>query len=854
MRAAGRALFLALVPVLVLVSLAALLTLHFSDRLGANRALVTHTFEVIGATRTLLADIQDAETGQRGFIITERPDYLEPYRAAQAEIPEHLATLRRLTADNEQQARRVTELDGLVGAKLVELRRTVELSQRGEVAAARAEVLSDRGKMAMEDIRRLVGEIVAAESAMAGQHLRATDEAQRNTLYAAMAGSVLGLGALVAGTVLLLRRNRRLRHAERELSRQGILLQATLDNCRDGIAAFDGTGSLVAFNRRFFDQLDFPLELAQRGRALADFQAIDRQRPCQAFADPGPSDDLDAYQQLKVGARHLELHRSNMPAGGFVVSSLDVTRRLQAETIVRQAQEMEAIGRLTGGVAHDFNNLLQVIGSNLELLARDLPRDGEAAQRLGNAMAGAERGARLTGQLLAFARRQPLDPRVLNLGRVVREMTDLLQRTLGERIAVEAVVAGGLWNTLADPGQVENAILNLAINARDAMAEHGGRLTIEVANASLDDAYAAQHPAVTAGQYVLLAASDTGTGMSAEVAAQVFEPFFTTKLEGQGTGLGLSQVYGFVKQTSGHIKLYSELGHGTTVKLYLPRSRRPEEAANPDTASPSKGGSESVLVVEDDLPVRLAVVDLLNDLGYQVLIAGGAEAALAILGSGAQVDLLFTDVVMPGPISTRELARRAQEMHPGLAVLYTSGYTENAIIHDGRLDEDVLLLSKPYRRDDLARRVRLALANAKRRQRAASAAVTRATSDGRHTVLVVEDDELVRLGTVDMVRQLGHDVAEAASGYAALELLRQRPEIDVVITDLGLPGMSGQELMTAARELRPELPILVATGYAAADLKREPQLADKVILLLKPFLADDLRKALADIDRAIAGR
>ena len=492
MRAAGKALFLALLPVLVLVSLAALLTLHFADRLGANRLLVRHTYEVIDTARTLLSDVQDAETGQRGFIITERPDYLEPYRTAEADIPERIATIRRLTADNEQQTQRITELGGLVVAKLGELRRTIELGQRGDLAAARDEVLSDRGKVAMDNIRRLVGEIIAAESAMGTQRIQATDEAQRYTLYAAMGGSALGLGALVAGTVLLLRRNRRLQQAERELSRQGLLLQATLDNCRDGIAAFDGTGSLVAFNRHFFDQLDFPQELAHRGRTLAEFQAIDRQRPCQALAEPsGLEAGPDAHQQLKIGARDLELYRNSMPEGGFVVSSLDVTRRLQAETIVRQAQKMEAIGRLTGGVAHDFNNLLQVIGSNLDLLAGELPSDGEAARRLANAMAGAERGARLTGQLLAFARRQPLDPRVLNLGRVVREMTDLLQRTLGERIAVEAVVAGGLWNTLADPSQVENAILNLAINARDAMAEHGGKLTIEVANASLDDAYAA---------------------------------------------------------------------------------------------------------------------------------------------------------------------------------------------------------------------------------------------------------------------------------------------------------------------------------------------------------------------------
>lgn len=844
-RTASRTLLLSLLPVLVMVSVAALLTLHFSDRLAANRAEVRHTYEVVDTARSLLSDIQDAETGQRGFIITGRPDYLSPYQAATEALPDRLAKLQRLTADNPEQARRFGEIAELIRAKLDELRLTIELGQRGATDRAREEVLNDRGKAAMEAIRRLVGEIIVAESALGTERVRAVDEAQSNTLHAAMAGLVLGLGGLLTGTVLLLRRNRHLREAEGELFAQSALLQVTLDNCRDGIAAFDGSGTLVAFNRHFFDLMDFPAALARRGEALTSFQQIEQPRPCQVLAGREATADFgpDAHQQLKVGGRDLEFARSPMPGGGFVVSALDITRRLQAEMIARQAQKMEAIGRLTGGVAHDFNNLLQVIATNLDLLARELPQDGEPARRLANALAGTERGARLTGQLLAFARRQPLDPRVLDLGRVVRDMTELLQRTLGEAIAVEAVVSGGLWNTLADPSQVENAILNLAINARDAMTAHGGKLTIEVANASLDDSYAAQHAEVAAGQYVLLAVSDTGSGMSAEVMAQVFEPFFTTKPEGQGTGLGLSQVYGFVKQSGGHIKLYSEPGHGTTVKLYLPRSRRLEEAPYAGPVTPAKGGTETVLVVEDDAPVRLAVVELLGDLGYHVLTAGGAEAAIAILRSGASVDLLFTDVVMPGPISTRELARLAQEMIPNLAVLYTSGYTENAIIHDGRLDEGVLLLSKPYRRDDLARRVRLALANARRRQRAAAA-----VAKGHLTVLVVEDDELVRLGTVDMVQQLGHEVVEAGTGYDAMEQLRRRPEIDVLITDLGLPGMSGQELVAAAHRLRPELPILLATGYSAADLARDPDLRDVVVLLGKPFSSAELRQALTAID------
>jgi CheY-like chemotaxis protein len=286
-------------------------------------------------------------------------------------------------------------------------------------------------------------------------------------------------------------------------------------------------------------------------------------------------------------------------------------------------------------------------------------------------------------------------------------MTDLLRRSLGESIEIEAVVAGGLWNAMVDASQLETAVLNLAINARDAMPE-GGKLTIELSNASLDDGYAAENPQAMPGQYVLLAVTDTGTGMTPAVMARCFDPFFTTKPEGIGTGLGLSMVYGFIKQSGGHVKLYSEPGHGTSAKLYLPRARQAEEKPR-QSSEQIVGGAERVLVVEDDAVVRLTAVEMLESLGYQVLTAENGERAIALLGSGVSIDLLFTDVVMPGAISGRELARQAMELRPGLRVLFTSGYTENAIIHHGRVDPDVHLLSKPYRTEELARKVRLVL-------------------------------------------------------------------------------------------------------------------------------------------------
>ena len=397
--------------------------------------------------------------------------------------------------------------------------------------------------------------------------------------------------------------------------------------------------------------------------------------------------------------------------GRDVTADREAAQALQrSEAALVHAQKMESVGQLTGGVAHNFNNLLQVIAGNLQLLAKDVAGQQRAEQRVTNALAGVNRGAKLASQLLAFARRQPLAPKVVNIGRVATGMEDMLRRSLGEGVEVETVVSGGLWNTFVDPVQVENALLNLAINGRDAM-NGVGKLTIELGNAHLDDSYVQQHPDVTAGRYVLLAVSDTGAGMSPEVVARAFEPFFTTKAEGKGTGLGLSMVYGFVKQSGGHLKIYSEPGQGTTVKLYLPRPPEDADVLEAVDTRPFSGGTETILVAEDDDEVRSTVVELLSALGYRVLTAREAASALTVIESGARVDLLFTDVVMPGPLRSPELARMARQRLPSLAVLFTSGYTENAIVHGGRLDPGVELLGKPYTQEALARKIRQLLGN-----------------------------------------------------------------------------------------------------------------------------------------------
>ena len=389
-------------------------------------------------------------------------------------------------------------------------------------------------------------------------------------------------------------------------------------------------------------------------------------------------------------------------------SLIDISERREIEEQLQQAQRLDSIGKLTGGIAHDFNNLLTVILGNSELLVTELGSNPQLRELAEISQTAAMRGAELTNRLLAFARRQPLDPGVTDINRLVSNFEPLLRRTLDENIEIEVVQRAGLWRAMIDASQLENAILNLAINARDAMPD-GGLLTIETANVAVDDHYADVHD-VTPGQYVQIAVSDTGMGMDANTVSHAFDPFYTTKAEGRGSGLGLAMVYGFARQSNGHARIYSEPGHGTTVKLYLPRSYENDSrtAADADLHHPSEG-NEKILLVEDNDLVRRHVEHLLESLGYQVISASNGADAIQILEQEEIIDMLLTDVVMPGGMSGKELADRAQTMRPGLPVLFTSGYTENAIVHHGRLDPGVQLLQKPFRRQELASKIRRVL-------------------------------------------------------------------------------------------------------------------------------------------------
>jgi PAS domain S-box-containing protein len=498
-----------------------------------------------------------------------------------------------------------------------------------------------------------------------------------------------------------------------------------------------------SINQRIFDtSLDLILVVDRRGNVLRvspSSRAILGFAPDELIALSGTAfvhpDDLESTRNNMRLARHGRLTRNfecryvhkdghavplswtgvwSEPDGQYFFIGRDMTDRVSLESQLRQAQKMEAVGQLTGGVAHDFNNILTVIMGMTEVLASEVSADPRLAPLVAAIDEATSRGAELTRRMLAFARKQPLQPLIVDLNEIVSGTTAMLRRTLGEDIAVKLVLADGLWPALADRPQIEDALLNLAVNARDAMPS-GGRLVIETANVHLDEQYAAHNLEVAPGDYVSVSVSDSGSGIPPNVLERVFEPFFTTKEVGRGTGLGLSMVYGFAKQSGGHVKIYSEVGHGTRITLYLPRTAAAERDAE-SVAAPAvrahPAGHETILVVEDSESVRKVAVSILRGLGYQVLEAEDGPSALIILAGGEEIDLLFTDLIMPNGIDGEELLKRAHVLRPGLKALFTSGYSEHFLQSRGNADAGVPLLNKPYRVQKLSEAVRKALDSA----------------------------------------------------------------------------------------------------------------------------------------------
>jgi PAS domain S-box-containing protein len=603
----------------------------------------------------------------------------------------------------------------------------------------------------MRTITGLIEAVIGDENQLLNESQARLVEAERSNSIAGLTAAALALAVMLIGGTLLTRAYFRLVRSQASLQASEERFRHLVSGVKDyAIFLLDPSGRVVSWNEgaerikgyregeiigshfsRFFTPEDAASRLPERllETAVADGRA-----------------ETEGWRVRKDGSRFwangviTAMRDAEGSLQGFAKVTRDITERRQHQIELErhraelaQLQKMEALGQLTGGVAHDFNNLLTTILGNLELLqSRADSADPDRATRLlGAVQRAAEQGAALTQRLLAFSRRQALAPQIVDVNRLVSSMSALLHRTLGENIAIETVFAAGLWRTQVDPNQLEIAMLNLAANARDAMPG-GGKLTIETGNTFLDEAYAASHTEVTPGQYVMVALSDTGEGMSEETIARAFEPFFTTKPEGRGTGLGLSQVHGFVKQSGGHVKLYSEPGQGTTIKVYLPRTLAPS-VPEPSLAAPTAAASgqrRMVLLVEDNADVRRYVADALASLGYSILQASDGPAALRLLEEHREVAVLLTDVGLPG-LNGRQLADEARRRDPDLKVIFITGYARNAIVHHGILDRGVDVLVKPFTVDELGWRLQRALQHEQAGERtAADNAKEGGTNDG----------------------------------------------------------------------------------------------------------------------------
>jgi PAS domain S-box-containing protein len=537
-----------------------------------------------------------------------------------------------------------------------------------------------------------------------------------------------GAAQFIVGVVNDLTERKRAEDAERHNAE---ILTATITSMADAVLVIGERGEVLLANpaakRLFGDRLDIDSEEWRRAYQTLQPDGVTPFQPEQtpiARAVRGEAVDNLEIVLRPVGvaiATHLiangrPLRDATGALKGAVIVYRDETAAKDTERQLRQSQKMDAIGQLTGGIAHDFNNILTVITGTIEILADAVAQQPQFAAIAEMIAQAAERGADLTQHLLAFARKQPLRPRDTDVNALILETTRLLRASLGEQIEIEAMLEEDAWPALVDGSQLTTALLNLAVNARDAMPG-GGKLTLETGNTYLDESYAKAQGEVPPGHYVMIAVTDNGSGIPAAIRDKVFEPFFTTKGTGKGTGLGLSMVYGFVKQSGGHIRIYSEEGYGTTIKIYLPRAAAaPVATAAPSPSAPA-GGREVVLIVEDDTLVRKYVTAQLQSLGYRTLEASNAAEAVAVADRGTAFDLLFTDVIMPGAMNGRELAREMTRRRPDLKVLFTSGYTENALLDHGRLPQGVLLLAKPYRKSDLAGMLRQALAAPPSRER-----------------------------------------------------------------------------------------------------------------------------------------
>ncbi|WP_028136691.1 CHASE3 domain-containing protein [Bradyrhizobium japonicum] len=730
---------------ILLIITAASIALDVKSRSDAARVNQTvHVQKKISDLRVLL---RRAESAARGYELYRTPGFSAEFQAVQAQIAPALADLKRGVRDNPDQVALLEGTEPLALRRVEIAAEAMRLRAANDQAGIAALNGRAEGRGLMDTVMANLDRLSAEEERL----LAARSQDSRRTGVVLLGIDVAGAVLILLLVALVMRESRRatgqlqtsleqtqaakqaleaavaertehLVTAHDELRLSVNVLQSTFDSMAEAVLVIDADGNVLLSNpaaeRMLLHRTGMNLSNL---RALSDVFNGDGVTPMQADELPSVRvlrgekfEDLEMIVRPHSGnpPRHLMVSGRPMLDGhgeisGAVLVYHDATMSRETERQLYQSQKLDAIGKLTGGVAHDFNNMLTVISGNTETLVESLKQQPEL-QRVARLIDdAAERCAELIQHLLAFARRQPLQPRNVEINAAIADIAKLLRPTLGEQIQIETVLEQGPMTAHIDPSRLTNAVLNMAINARDAMP-NGGKLLLETHRVVLDEAYAQAHADVTAGPYIMLAVSDTGTGMSVETQHKAFEPFFTTKEVGKGSGLGLSMVYGFVKQSGGHIKIYSEEGHGTTIKLYLPPGEGTAEVAVA-AAAPAEGGAETIFVVEDDPLVRNFVTAQLTSLGYKTIAAPDGKTALDLITAGQTFDLLFTDVVIPGGMSGRELAEEVAKLRPGVKVLYTSGYTDNAIVHHGKLDDGVMLLTKPYRRNQLAEMIRKAL-------------------------------------------------------------------------------------------------------------------------------------------------
>jgi signal transduction histidine kinase/CHASE3 domain sensor protein/CheY-like chemotaxis protein len=710
---------------------------------------VNHSREVSHNLTDMQLLFRRAESAARGYLLTGDPNFMSEYHQILDRFAPALLALKEQLSDNPAQSELLASSEPLIIRRFTATSEAMALRVAGDTAGMATLAVRVGGRALMVSVDNRFDQLGSEEQRLLA--IRSAESERTGTLLLTIDLSCTGLILILAA--ILLRESRRsgqimqsalratestnetldaavaertahLLAAHEELRRVASVLSGTFAGMAEAALVIDNKEEIILSNVAAERLLHYcpGMTMAQLREQNVMYKSdgstqvpIDERLAARVLRGehfggleiivrrPGSHDPIHFVTSGRP------LHDASGAISGAALFFHDITAKRETERKLHQAQKLDAIGKLTGGVAHDFNNMLTVIAGTTEILVADL-RDRPELQAMASLIdQAADRCAELIQHLLAFARKQPLQPRNVDINSAILDIAKLLRPTLGEQVEIDSILQQGLPTALVDPSQLANALLNLAINARQAMP-NGGKLMLETASVVLDDDYAKHNADVQPGPYAMIAISDSGTGMSAEVCDKVFEPFFTTKAPGKGTGLGLSMVYGFVKQSGGHIKIYSEEGHGTTIKLYLPAVSGHVDLPAP-VALPTPGVGETILVVEDDALVRGFVIAQLLSLGYRTVAAADSAAALAHLDRGLAFDLLFTDVILPGGMTGRQLADEVTRRRPETKILYTSGYTENAIIHHGRLDHGVMLLSKPYRKSALASMVRRALEN-----------------------------------------------------------------------------------------------------------------------------------------------